>query len=94
MRRRARPDPQGRGPSPQVRPPPPAHLQTRNERAAARGKPLQPGDMKEPKRQSRKWRPARDAPELRVAGIDVNPAPDARDRLRRRFSRRRRQAES
>ena len=42
--------------------------------------------MKEPKRQSRKRRPDRDAPELRVVGIDVNPAPDARDRRRRIFT--------
>ena len=42
--------------------------------------------MKEAKRQNRKRRPAREASELRVVGIDVNPAPDARDRLRRIFT--------
>ena len=42
--------------------------------------------MEEPKRQSRKRKPARDAPELRVVGIDINPAPNAQDRLLRFFT--------
>ena len=50
------------------------------------GKPLRLDDMEEPKRQSRKQRPAGDAPELRVVGVDVNPAPDTQDRLRRIFT--------
>ena len=37
----------------------------------------------QPKR--RKRQPG-DAPELRVVGIDVNPAPDAEERLRRLFT--------
>ena len=35
---------------------------------------------------TRRKRPGRDAPEIRVVGIDVNPAPDAQARLRRLFS--------
>ena len=31
-------------------------------------------------------RPGREAPEIRVVGIDVKPAPDAQARLRRLFS--------
>ena len=42
--------------------------------------------MEDDKRQKNRRRPARDAPELRVVGIDVKPAPDARDRLRRIFT--------
>ena len=34
----------------------------------------------------RRRRPARDEPELRIVGIDVNPAPDAQERLRRLFT--------
>ena len=34
----------------------------------------------------RRNRPARDGPELRVVGVDVNPAPDAEERLRRLFT--------
>ncbi len=34
----------------------------------------------------RRGRPPRDAPELRVVGIDVKPAPDAEERLRRLFT--------
>ena len=34
----------------------------------------------------RRGRSPRDAPELRVVGIDVKPAPDAEDRLRRLFT--------
>ena len=37
----------------------------------------------EPKRRRRT---ARDEPELRFVGIDVKPAPDAQDRLRRLFT--------
>ena len=33
----------------------------------------------------RRGRPATDSPELRVVGIDFNPAPDAEERLRRLF---------
>ena len=31
-------------------------------------------------------KPARDEPELRVVGIEVKPAPDAQERLRRLFT--------
>ena len=34
----------------------------------------------------KRGRPPRDGPELRVAGVNVNPAPDAQDRLRRLFT--------
>ena len=34
----------------------------------------------------RRKRPDGDAPEIRVVGIDVKPAPDAQARLRRLFS--------
>ena len=37
----------------------------------------------EPKKRQR---PAGDEPELRVVGIDVKPAPDAQERLRRLFT--------
>ena len=42
--------------------------------------------MKDTAGQNRKRRPATDAPEVRVVGIDVNPAPDAQERLRRLFT--------
>ncbi len=42
--------------------------------------------MKDPNGQNRRRKPTRDAPELRVVGIDVKPAPDAQDRLRRIFT--------
>ena len=35
---------------------------------------------------NRRRKPARDEPELRFVGIDVKPAPDAQDRLRRIFT--------
>ncbi len=35
---------------------------------------------------NRRRRPAREDPELRVVGIDVKPAPDAQERLRRLFT--------
>ena len=39
------------------------------------------------KSQPKRWRrTARDEPELRFVGIDVKPAPDAQDRLRRIFT--------
>lgn len=34
---------------------------------------------------TRRGRPPSDSPELRVVGVNVNPAPDAQDRLRRLF---------
>ena len=34
----------------------------------------------------RRGRPPRDAPDMRVVGIEFNPAPDAQDRLRRLFT--------
>ena len=34
----------------------------------------------------RRERPAREDPELRIVGIDVKPAPDAQERLRRLFT--------
>ena len=42
--------------------------------------------MRDTKRQNRRRRDARDAPEIRVVGIDVKPAPDAEERLRRLFT--------
>ena len=42
--------------------------------------------MKDRKGQKRRGRPAGDAPEMRVVGIDFNPAPDAGERLRRLFT--------
>ncbi len=39
--------------------------------------------MRDTKRQNRRRRPATDVPEIRVVGIDINPAPDAEERLRR-----------
>ena len=35
---------------------------------------------------NRRRKPSRDEPELRFVGIDVKPAPDAQDRLRRIFT--------
>ncbi len=46
-------------------------------------------DMKETSGQDqpkRRGRPPSDGPELRVVGVNVNPAPDAQDRLRRLFT--------
>ena len=46
-------------------------------------------DMKETTGQEqpkRRGRPPSDGPELRVVGVNVNPAPDAQDRLRRLFT--------
>lgn len=34
----------------------------------------------------RRGRPPSDGPELRFVGVNVNPAPDAQDRLRRLFT--------
>ena len=34
----------------------------------------------------RRGRPPSDGPELRVVGVNVNPAPDAQERLRRLFT--------
>ena len=34
----------------------------------------------------RRLRPAREDPEMRIVGIDVKPAPDAEERLRRLFT--------
>ena len=42
--------------------------------------------MEDTKRRNRRRKPARDAPEIRVVGIDVKPAPDAQERLRRLFT--------
>ena len=39
--------------------------------------------MRDAKRQNRRRKPATDAPEIRVVGIDVKPAPDAQARLHR-----------
>ena len=36
--------------------------------------------MRDAKRHNRRHRPARDAPETRVDGVDTNPAPDAEER--------------
>ena len=42
--------------------------------------------MKEAREQGKKPKRATSEPELRVAGIDFKPAPDAQDRLRRIFT--------
>ena len=42
--------------------------------------------MKEKKGQNKKGRPTKDAPEMRVVGIDFNPGPGAEERLRRLFT--------
>ena len=42
--------------------------------------------MRDTERQKRRRRPATDVPEIRVVRIDVNPAPDAEERLRRLFT--------
>ena len=42
--------------------------------------------MRDTERQNRRRRPTGDAPEIRVVGIDVKPAPDAEERLRRLFT--------
>ena len=42
--------------------------------------------MEDSKIQKRRGRPAKDAPEVRIAGIDFNPGPDAQDRRRRLFA--------
>ena len=42
--------------------------------------------MEEVANKKRQKRPGRDAPEIRVVGIDVKPAPDAQARLRRLFT--------
>ena len=42
-------------------------------------------DMNDKKGQNRKRRPPRGDPEMRVVGIDFNPAPDAEERLHRLF---------
>ena len=39
--------------------------------------------MEDSKRHKRQGGPGRDAPEVRIVGIDFNPGPDAQDRLRR-----------
>ena len=51
--------------------------------------PLQPNDMEHANEKKRPGRPrgsGREDPELRVVAINVNPAPDAQDRLRRLFT--------
>ena len=42
--------------------------------------------MRDKERQDRRKSPGGNTPELRVVGIDLNPAPDAEDRLRRLFT--------
>ena len=42
--------------------------------------------MEDDTRRKARKRPAGDGPEIRVVGIDVNPAPDAQARLRRLFT--------
>ena len=42
--------------------------------------------MEDTTEKNRRRKPARDEPELRFVGIDVKPAPDAQDRLRRIFT--------
>ena len=39
--------------------------------------------MEETKGQNKRRRSTKDAPEMRVVGIDFNPGPDAEERLRR-----------
>ena len=42
--------------------------------------------MSDAKKQSRKSKPAGEDTELRFVGVEVKPAPDAQDRLRRLFT--------
>ena len=42
--------------------------------------------MKDTEGQKKRGRPPREHPELRVAGVEFKPAPDAQDRLRRLFT--------
>ena len=42
--------------------------------------------MEGTKEHNKKRRPAKDAPELRVVGIEFNPGPDGEERLRRLFT--------
>ena len=42
--------------------------------------------MRDKEKQNRRKNPGGVNPKLRVVGIDLNPAPDAEDRLRRLFS--------
>ena len=42
--------------------------------------------MEDTTEKNRRRKPAREEPELRFVGIDVKPAPDAQDRLRRLFT--------
>ena len=42
--------------------------------------------MEDAKKKNRRKRTGCAAPEMRVVGIDFNPAPDAEDRLRRLFT--------
>ena len=48
--------------------------------------PLQPGGMEIEMGRNKTRRPARDAPGMRVSGVDFNPGPDAQERLRRLFT--------
>ena len=42
--------------------------------------------MEDSKRHKREGRSGKDAPEVKIAGIDFNPGPDAADRRRRLFA--------
>ena len=42
--------------------------------------------MKDTEGQKKRGRPPREHPELRVAGVEFKPAPDAEERLRRLFT--------
>ena len=42
--------------------------------------------MRDTKKRIRRRRSCREGPQLRLAGIDCKPAPDAEDRLRRLFT--------
>ena len=88
-RRAAKPRPR---PIPRRRPSPRPRRQP-SQRGTARGRliqiPRRPRDMKDfngQEQPKRRGRPPRDAPELRVVGIDFKSAPDAQDRLRRLFT--------
>ena len=42
--------------------------------------------MEDDKKQKKRGRPAEDAPDMKVVGIDFNPGPNAEERLRRLFT--------
>ena len=66
---------------------PTLHTDTQNGRSASNAtKPDESADLKDIKNKDRPKSSGRDSGELRIAGIDCNPGPDAQDRLRRLFT--------